>query len=60
MKRISLFIADPQYERFHRVAQQRDRSVSELIRAALDAYLREHDPAGEATPTPARPPRRRK
>lgn len=41
MRRISLFLSEPQVEGFKALAQELDRPYSELIRDALDQYLRE-------------------
>ncbi len=40
MRRINIYIADPQYAEFQRLARERGRPYSELIREALDHYLR--------------------
>ena len=40
MKRINIYIAEPQYEQFHALAESQGRPYSELIREALDQYLR--------------------
>ena len=40
MKRVSLYLSEPQIEAFQSLAQQRDRPVAELIREALDEFLR--------------------
>ena len=65
MKRISLFITDPQYRHFQELGTLRDRPAAELIREALDRYLLEQQryaplaPAGTAPkPAPRRPARR--
>ena len=41
MKRISIFVSEPQYKGFLALAEQQDRPYAELIREALDVYLRE-------------------
>ena len=41
MKRINIYIADPQYEQLQALGERRGRPYSELIRAALDQYLRQ-------------------
>jgi hypothetical protein len=41
LKRISLFIAEPQYEAFQALAASQGRPYAELVRDALDQYLRE-------------------
>lgn len=41
MKRISIFIAEPQYRGLQDLAAERGRPYSELIRDALATYLRD-------------------
>ena len=40
MKRISLFVSEPQYQRFRQLARVAGRPYAELVREALDSYLR--------------------
>ena len=40
MKRINIYIAEPQYEQLNALAERQGRPYSELIREALDQYLR--------------------
>ncbi len=40
MKRISVFIGEPQYQQFLELANVKGRPYAELIREALDDYLR--------------------
>lgn len=39
MKRINVYITDPQYEALNRMALQLDMPFSELLRRAIDAFL---------------------
>ncbi len=41
MKRVTLYIAEPQYKQFQALAERQGRPYSELIRQALDQYLRQ-------------------
>jgi predicted DNA binding CopG/RHH family protein len=47
MKRISVFIAEPQYRAFQELASEQGRPYSELIREALSRYLRDHGKPAE-------------
>jgi hypothetical protein len=39
MKRINIYITDPQHEALSHAAQQSDMPFSELLRRAIDVYL---------------------
>jgi hypothetical protein len=54
MRRVSVFITDPQYQHFADLGRERDRPVAELIREALDRYLLT---AGAVPPSTSRPPK---
>ena len=43
MRRVNLYIAEPQYQGFQKLAAQRGQSYSELIREALNQYLRKQE-----------------
>jgi hypothetical protein len=47
MKRISLFLSDPQVAKFKALGKRLDRPYAELIREALDEYLRNREQIGE-------------
>lgn len=47
MKRISVFVAEPQYRAFQELATERGVPYSELIREALSRYLRDHGKPAE-------------
>lgn len=40
MKRTTVVLSDPQYEAMHTLAKKRDLPFSELVRRAIDDYLR--------------------
>jgi predicted DNA-binding protein len=40
VKRTSLFLSEPQLRAFQKLARRQDRPAAELIREALDEYLR--------------------
>lgn len=40
MKRVSLFLSEPQIQAFEALRKELDRPVAELIREALDDFLR--------------------
>jgi Ribbon-helix-helix protein, copG family len=40
MKRTTVVLSDPQYEAMHTLAKKRDLPFSELMRRAIDVYLR--------------------
>ena len=40
MKRTTIVLSDPQYEAMHTLAKKRDLPFSELMRRAIDVYLR--------------------
>lgn len=45
MEKMQILFPRPQLERLRRIAQERDRPVSELVRAAVDLWLeRQGDP----------------
>ena len=54
MEKVQILFPRPQLDRLRRIADARDRPVSELVRAAVDAWLeRQGDPGpevGEAPP----------
>lgn len=56
MKRVTLYISDPQYSGVQELAEQRGRPYSELIREALEQYLRRE----AQKPAPRRAQTRRK
>jgi hypothetical protein len=56
VKRISLFLAEPQFAAFQQLARESGRPYSELIREALDGYLRGH-PRADALKQKAERPR---
>ncbi len=43
MRRVNLYISEPQYQGFQKLATERDQSYSELIREALNQYLRKQE-----------------
>lgn len=47
MRRISLFLSEPQVAKFKALATTLDRPYAELIREALDEYLRQKEQTGE-------------
>jgi hypothetical protein len=47
VKRISLFLSDPQVAKFKALGKQLDRPYAELIREALDEFLRNREQIGE-------------
>jgi hypothetical protein len=56
VKRISLFLSGPQVRAFQALGRKLDRPYSELIREALDEYLRRR---GESVKLKAERPRAR-
>jgi hypothetical protein len=42
MKRISIYVSEPQHAGFHALGQRRGLKASELMRQALDEYLERH------------------
>jgi len=42
MKTISLNVSEPVYAAFQEEARRRDRTASELIREAMETYVRQH------------------
>ena len=40
MRRVTLYISEPQYQQFQELAATRGQAYSELIREALNRYLR--------------------
>jgi hypothetical protein len=60
MRRISLFITDPQYKHFQDLGRERDRPVAELVRDALDRYLLMAGPVPLSTARPPKPVTRRR
>lgn len=56
MKRITLYIAEPQYEAFQALAATRQQPYSELVREALNRYLADE---GEKTARKRVRPRKR-
>lgn len=59
MKRISIFVSEPQYVAFLKLAENQGRPYAELIREALDLYLRERSsPRGKSAPRRAATRRR--
>jgi metal-responsive CopG/Arc/MetJ family transcriptional regulator len=59
VKRISIFLSDPQVEGFKALARERDRPYSELIRDALDEYLRQRGSTTKKTERPRGSTRKR-
>jgi hypothetical protein len=45
MEKLQILFPEPQLRRLRRIAEERDRPVSELIRAAVDAWL-DRNPGG--------------
>jgi metal-responsive CopG/Arc/MetJ family transcriptional regulator len=41
MKRTSMFFPEPLLEKFRELARKRDLSVAELVRLAMERYLKE-------------------
>jgi hypothetical protein len=61
MKRINAFISDYQYTALQQRSQRRDISMAEILRAAIDLYLRSekeglHDTVPSSPPAPRPPP----
>jgi Arc/MetJ-type ribon-helix-helix transcriptional regulator len=53
MEKMQILFPKPQLDRLRRIADRRDRPVSELVRAAVDAWLeRQGDPDPEARESP--------
>jgi Arc/MetJ-type ribon-helix-helix transcriptional regulator len=53
MEKIQILFPRPQLDRLRRIADARDRPVSELVRAAVDAWLeRQGDPGPEVREAP--------
>jgi hypothetical protein len=46
MEKLQILFPEPQLKRLRRIAEERDRPVSELIRSAVDAWL-ERNPEGK-------------
>jgi hypothetical protein len=59
VKRISLFLSDPQVAAFKTLARDLDRPYAELIRDALDQYLRQRDPTSKKAERPRAATRKR-
>jgi len=49
MKRVTLYLSDPQYRRLQDIAARTDRPYSELVRKAIDAYLEQSATAEAAS-----------
>ncbi len=49
MKRVCLFLSEPQIAAFQALAEERDRPSAELIREALDDFLRRRAPDSAQT-----------
>jgi hypothetical protein len=58
VRRINIYIGDLQHEQFQVLAERHGRPYSELIREALNEYLKHQDLQGQAT-KPYRPRARR-
>ena len=48
MKRININISDKQDKEFHRIAKEEGLTFSELIRRALDEYLKRQKRSGKS------------
>jgi len=59
MRRISLYISEPQYDQFQALAASTGRPYSELIREALGQYLKLQDVPTSPGRQRARPTARR-
>ena len=44
MQKLQILFSEPQLRSLKRIAHSQDRSVSELVRAAVDAWLERHEP----------------
>lgn len=55
MEKVQILFPKPQLDRLRRIAGERDRPVSELVRAAVDSWLeRQGDAPREAREAPPR------
>jgi hypothetical protein len=53
MEKLQILFPEPQLLSLRRMARRQDRPVSELVRAAVDAWLERHEPwAGEVREEP--------
>lgn len=48
MEKIQILFPEPQLHSLRNIARSQDRPVSELVRAAVDAWLARHEPWEEA------------
>jgi hypothetical protein len=44
MEKIQILFPEPQLRNLRKIARNQDRPVSELVRAAVDAWLARHEP----------------
>lgn len=44
MQKLQILFPEPQLRTLRRIAHSQDRPVSELVRAAVDAWLERHEP----------------
>jgi hypothetical protein len=44
MQKLQILFPEPQLRSLRRIARSQDRPVSELVRAAVDAWLQRHEP----------------
>jgi hypothetical protein len=47
MEKLQILFPEPQLQSLRRIARSLDRPVSELVRAAVDAWLARHEPWAE-------------
>lgn len=47
MEKLQVLFPEPQLRSLRRIAQSQDRPVSELVRAAVEAWLQRHEPWNE-------------
>jgi hypothetical protein len=53
MKKLQILFPEPQLHSLRKIARSQDRPVSELVRAAVDAWLARHEPySGEVREEP--------